>query len=169
LYLLDPSSIPNQDITKLENLAFAAIAFGYTDIAFSALTGRQSSHVKNQSKPSTIQSFLGAFLSELNEHVEYPEEFHALISAEQSAARFDHSASPRIRELIYKNPRAFIVEISKFMKSTLKQLRSACPWSIKIKPSSSKFEQFLKKYGFDLAALEVQNRRLKFEQQNRLN
>jgi FkbM family methyltransferase len=169
LYLLDPSSIPNQDITKLENLAFAAIAFGYTDIAFSALTGRQSTGSQNRNKPSTILSFLEAFLTELNEHSEYPEEFHNLVSAEQSAARFNHQNSPRIRELIYTNPGAFIDELSKFLKSKLKGFSLAFPWSIKTNPRPSKFESFLKNYGFNLAALEVQNRRLEFERQHKFN
>ena len=169
LYLLDPNSIPAQDTIKLENLAFAAIAFGYTEIAFSALDNRQTALVQNQNNSSIIQSFLEIFLTKINEHSEYPKELHELVSAEQSAARFDNKISPRIRELLYKNPRAFVVELSAFIESKLKAISSAFPWSIKIKPNSSQFEQFLKNHGFNHAAIEVQNRRVKFEHETKIN
>ncbi|MFA4910599.1 MAG: FkbM family methyltransferase [Desulfobacteria bacterium] len=91
LYLLKPDSVKGSDnielTRKLEKLAFAALAFGYTEVAFDALE-RSVNLAPDVPRPQLYQKFLCKFFEEVRQRTDIPLLWHEIYSFEESDSRF---------------------------------------------------------------------------------
>jgi FkbM family methyltransferase len=192
LYLLRPDSIERFDNTfnlamKLEKLAFAALAFGYTDVAFGALE-RSYSLIPNMPVPpdanrttALYQMFLLEFFEEVRKYTDIPLLWHDVFSSfEESNNRFKSSnqlvdeEKPEtviihhgfIKRLWSQSLRYFSTVIEKFSRKVRRicyavAKKSLTKLGLKISFVSkiTRFDSFLLENGFNIAVDCIHNER----------
>ncbi len=171
LYLLRPESVSGMDAEKkarLEKLAFASIAFGFTELASDALEKAAVIPGGNEKKRK-YQKFLTTFQNELGKKTDLPKLWNESVSFEQSLQRFeanavnDQSLSYMIRNDFMKKRKVIFKRVFKGVLNRIKRVCNSILALISIQVygvyRQSSFEKFLRSYGFDIAAEEVHKRR----------
>lgn len=164
LYLLDPDSIPGQDAAaarRLEALAFAALAFGFTDQAIAAMDRRRRLAVAPIGRRA---AFLYQFCQEVERLTFRPPAFHEILTTENSHRRFDAIEAPRLRQLLRRNPLRAAGTAAQYAANWLKA-RVKMPIRIEWPVRATPFETFLSRHGFSTAAAMVRKRRCAYKKQ----
>ncbi|MCX6222384.1 MAG: FkbM family methyltransferase [Bacteroidia bacterium] len=172
LYLLRPDAINGTDTNeicrKLDKLAFAACAFGYTELAFEALE-RSANIGHNAPKSRSYQVFLGKLYKEMGKKTLLPPLWHEKYSFEESNNRFaahkEKSLKKRILNRLKNDPINITKKIFDYLflraASNMNKFFAVLPIQILIRPMHTSFETFLIRNGFHLAAYEIRERRHK--------
>jgi hypothetical protein len=169
LYFLRPDAIQEEEknINRLEKLAFAAVAFGFTELASQAIERARHLFEMDQ-EPRLYQIFLNEFATELKRDTSLPPLWHEEYSFEKRIQRFalqrhsERSLLSLIIERFRSDPKAFqkvILSMQTRLKNITKRALSCMPFSISFKSQRSSFESFLTNNGFKNAAREVGIRR----------
>jgi FkbM family methyltransferase len=169
LYLLHPNAVKFSDeielSRKLDKLAFAACAFGYTELAYEALE-RSASITTTAPKKRLYQLFLTKLFEEMGKKTQLPPLWHEIYSFEESNNRFkakEKTISSKVLKSIKDNPIAFPQKVAKWalykVKSTLNKFFSKLPIQILVRPKWTAFESFLINNGFHIAALGIRERK----------
>jgi FkbM family methyltransferase len=162
LYILNPKKVTGPDSVikklKLQNIAFCAVAFGYTEIAYEALQYSKKINVDSITK---IDKFLDLFYFEIEKDLRLPALWHEVIESKNN--NFITTCSNKNRILIIVNrfindPNRFFIDLKRYLVN------------LKIKYlifydahrfGFNNFEKMLLSYGFEKAAKEVFKRRIK--------
>jgi len=174
LYLLRTDSVKGSDnielTRKLEKLAFAALAFGYTEVAFDALE-RSVNLTPDASKPQLYQKFLYKFFEEVKQRTDIPLLWHEIYSFEESNNRFASvgvvSTKQRYLKLLRDKPLKYSLIITgkilrKIYHAVLSMIRksfSICRIKLSVLPKRTRFDSFLLKNGFHIAVQRIHERR----------
>ncbi len=163
LYFVRPEQIANSSASvrqrRLEKLAFCALAFGYTDLAFDAVERSLSIDVL-ESTP--IQQFLRHFHSKIQRAPALPPLWHELPAAVRAGERASTPATQatfpvRLMKRLLADPRLFVTDVRRaltrlYVSLALGLNRPALAFN--------GFERFLADFGFHQAAREVCRRRI---------
>jgi len=173
LYILKPECVNTLDTLKcskqLEKLAFAALAFGYTEIAFDAVE-RLLMVARGALNEGKICKFLLEYYSEVKKNTDMPPLWHETISFEKSNSRFivyeerKEKSSLKWNILLLKEQplKYFPILIRKVfskMFQIFKKIFLRIPVKINFSPRLSPFDSFLIRNGFDLAVSKIHHRR----------
>ncbi len=173
LYFLKPECVNTLDPLKcskqFEKLAFAALAFGYTEIAFDAVERllRATRGAFNEGK---ICKFLSEYYSEVKKNTDMPPLWHEKISFDESNSRFivykerkeEFSLKWNIlllKEQPLKYLPIFIKKVFSKMFKIFKKIFLRIPVKINFSSKLSSFESFLIRNSFNLAAYKIHLRR----------
>ena len=172
IYLLRPDSVEGSDnnviVRKLEKLAFAALAFGYTEVAFDALE-RAVDLTPGASKPRAYQKFLYEFFEEVKQRTDLPLLWHETYSFEESNNRFaagtrGGSRIQRYLKLLRDQPfSTSLLIVGKILRRIYHRIDHRIQKSLRIKvsvlPKITRFDSFLIKNGFHIAVKRIHERK----------
>ncbi len=155
MYFKDPKYIIRNNLNSsdllLIKLSYIALAFGYTEFAYDTLL-----KVNNPENIKTKYSaFLNKFKIQIEQNKNLPKLWHNEVSFEESNNRFLKNS--RINKKILSTS-IILKIINKFFYFTKKLLKNLFI-EINFNSPLSKFEKFLKKNNFDIAAQEIRKRR----------
>ncbi|MDQ3068435.1 MAG: FkbM family methyltransferase [Acidobacteriota bacterium] len=155
LYFVKPENITNASPavrqTRLEKLAFCALAFGYTELAFEAV---ERSLGINALAPGGRQAFLRKFHAEVAHGPALPRLWHELPpAAEPARGPFAVRALKRLAA----DPRKFVEDLRRLRRRHFVRTAMALK---RPRMAFNAFERFLSDSGFHFAACEVCIRRL---------
>jgi FkbM family methyltransferase len=166
LYLLRPNAVTGSDeralSIRLDKLAFAACAFGYTEFALEALD-LSVSVLPNNDRQRMYQKFIYELLDEMGKHTQMPPLWHEMYSFAESTNRFvavrRKTFSRRAVSMLLSDPLDFLQKIAKWTVLKIKSYAKKLPIQISVLPKRTTFESFLINNGFHLAAQRVRERR----------
>lgn len=161
LYLLEPSRIASTDAgenqRRLERLAFAALAFGFTELAFEAVE-RSRAMTPAAAERGPIAAFLGEFADRVNRDATLPPLWHEYIERVPGA---EDARGGRVRRLINRfrtDRHTFFMDVRRvFDNAAIRALSFLNAQKL----GFNAFESFLNRAGFESAAREVYSRRQK--------
>ena len=180
LYLMHPNKIGafscGNFAVRLRKLAFASIAFGYTELAVDALE-KAEAHVKLEPFGTKkiggrkYEKFLSDFHREVRTEVEMPPLWHEKYSFEQNIQRHISLGSgvagtllERIIHMLKNDPQKAVTWALGRLVNRWDRLcataYSRMPIQISRRPPPTKFVSFLQRNGFENAASEVRHSRL---------
>ena len=165
LYLLKPGRVANESPDsrqrRLEKLAFSALAFGYTEVAYEAV---EMSISIDQLASTPVQQFLRRFHQQVFGGPPLPPLWHSLEGHRPSATP---SAPPQaargpfpltVARRLLGNPGLFIQDLRRFLRNHVIRLLFFLRLE---KLGFNRFESFLARYGFIRAAQAVYLRRIR--------
>jgi len=192
LYLLHPDYIDRFDNTfnlarKLEKLAFAALAFGYTDVAFGTLE-RSYSLIPDirvppdSNRPTALyQMFLHDFFEEVRKHTDIPLLWHDVFSSfEESNNRFKSSNQlfdqgkpetviihhgfikklwSQLRYFSLTIINKFSLKVRRICYSAAKKSLTKLGLKVSFVPKITRFDSFLLENGFSIAVNSIHSER----------
>lgn len=168
LYLLSPDA--TTDAQRLKKLSFAALAFGYTELAFEAVE-RALSFDKSRCEGNRINYFLLEFRREVQKDTDIPPLWHEVFSFKESNQRFtvpnERGELKYYLYMLFKEPsKYFPVIINKIYSKlanrfslSVQNICLALGLSLSSRPPKSPFEDFMLRSGFDLAVNRIRERR----------
>lgn len=179
LYLMRPETIwannPANLANRLRKLAFASIAFGYTELAFEALEKAEAhAHSETISARKIETRKYGKFLSDFHREaqvdIEMPPLWHEKHSFEQNTERhiaigtgIEGTLLERIKRVFKKDARKAVGwalgRVANRWARLYAGVLSRIPIHISFRPPSTKFASFLQRNGFEIAANELRQRR----------
>lgn len=173
LYLRRTDSVYASDndktISLFEKLAFAALSFGYTEVAYDALE-RAVNLTSDTHKTHKYQKFLYRFFEEVKQRTDIPLLWHETYTFKQSNQRFagrGMSKKSYYKKSLKEQPFKYLWIITgKVLVITYRSMISLIPeffslFRIKVSvlPKITRFDSFLMKNGFHFAVKQIHERR----------